>query len=243
MNKMMNWLNGLIGMKVKICGMRRPEDVLKSEESGADLIGFINIERSKRFVKISRINELLASMKNKKRAVLVIEPEDLEDATMRIKKTGIKTVQLHSLSKSQIKYLKWMDTYRKDGFDDELKVIRVIGISEEGITEGKAGEIKEFAEVSDAMLFDYEVKGKSGGTGKQIPLDIAVKAVKTAKGVNHGIKIFLAGGMNVERLKNEKKILDNLFDYVDVNSGVEDFPGVKNPDKIQNLCEQIMIEN
>lgn len=229
-------------MKVKICGITRPEDVTKSE-SCADLVGFINIERSKRFLKINQINELLASMKNRKMAVLVIEPEDLEDAIMRIKKTGIKTVQLHSLSRSQIRYLKWIDSYKKHGFDDELQVIRAVGISDEGITENKAREIKRFAEVCDAILLDYEVKGKSGGTGKQIPLDIAVKAAETAKNAKSTVKIFLAGGMNAKRLKNEKNVLDNIFDYVDVNSGVEDLPGIKNPDKIEYLCELVTMEN
>ena len=47
-------------MKVKICGITRYEDVSKCEELGANLIGFINIERSKRHVNIKEIIKLVS---------------------------------------------------------------------------------------------------------------------------------------------------------------------------------------
>jgi len=48
--------------------------------------------------------------------------------------------------------------------------------------------------------------------------------------------------MNTERMKNEGKMLKKIFDYVDVNSGVEDLPGVKNELKISEFmktCNQV----
>ena len=227
-------------MKIKICGMTRPEDVMKSEKSCVDLIGFINIERSKRFMEINEIKDLVSNLRDKFRAVLVIEPENPEEAIMKSKKTDIKTLQLYSLSKAEIKYLKWIDSYRKNAHELDLEIIRAIGISPELDANEKDAKIKEiegFAMVCDALLFDYEVKGKSGGTGKQLPLNIVIEAAKAAKNVNNNIKIFIAGGMNSERIKNNIEILNKVFDYVDVNSGVEDAPGIKNPDKIEDLCE------
>ncbi len=227
-------------MKIKICGMTRPEDVMKSEKSCVDLIGFINIERSKRFMEINEIKDLVSNLRDKFKAVLVIEPENPEEAIMKSKKTDIKTLQLHSLSKAEIKYLKWIDSYRKNAHERDLEIIRAVGISpglDANERDAKMEEIKGFAMVCDALLFDYEVKGKSGGTGKQLPLDIVTEAAKAAKDVNNNIKIFIAGGMNAERIKNNRKMLNKVFDYVDVNSGVEDAPGIKNPDKIEDLCE------
>ncbi len=110
--------------------------------------------------------------------------------------------------------------------DDELK-----------FSNSKIKEIEKFAKICDALLFDYQVKGKSGGTGIQIPINMVLEAVKIAKNVNNNIKIFLAGGINSERIKNDKELLENVLDYVDVNSGVEDRPGIKNPELVDELME------
>jgi phosphoribosylanthranilate isomerase len=231
-------------MKVKICGITRFEDVSKCEESGANLIGFINIKRSKRFVTLQEIRTLVSSMKDKNRAVLVLEPDNLEEVVMKMKKTGIRIVQLHSLSSNEIKYLKWIEGFQRTPLERNIIVIRAIGLSNDSIemnefkfSSSKIREIENFAKICDALLFDYEVKGKSGGTGLQIPTDMVLKAVKIAKNVNHDIKIFLAGGINSERIKNNKKLLENVLDYFDVNSGVEDRPGIKNPELVDELME------
>jgi phosphoribosylanthranilate isomerase len=231
-------------MKIKICGITRFEDVSKCEESGANLIGFINIKRSKRFVTLTEIRTLVSSMKDKNRAVLVLEPDNPEEVVMKMKKTGIRIVQLHSLSNNEIKYLKWIEGFQRTPLERNITIIRAIGISNDSIeinelkfSSSKIKEIENFAKICDALLFDYEVKGKSGGTGLQIPTHMVLEAVKIAKNVNHDIKIFLAGGINSERIKNDKELLENVLDYFDVNSGVEDRPGIKNPELVDELME------
>jgi phosphoribosylanthranilate isomerase len=104
-------------------------------------------------------------------------------------------------------------------------------------SQSKKLEIEGFAQTCDGILFDYQVDGKSGGTGRQIPLNIALKAVKIAKNANHNIEIFLAGGINIEIIQKRKEILEKAIDYVDVNSGVEDAPGIKNPNSVDELLE------
>jgi len=215
-------------MKIKICGIRNKVDLEACEKEGADLIGFINIERSKRMVKIDQIKDLTSSMKDKNKAVLVIEPSNMVDAKERIKKSGLKNIQLHSLSPDEIREIKTNNSH--------LTVIRAIGISEV-INPDKKQEIKDFADVCDYLLLDYEIQGKTGGTGRQIPTDTAIEAALIAKSHNKDIELFLAGGMNIERIKNEGKKLAKIFTYFDVNSGVEDEPGVKNTDKINELMK------
>jgi phosphoribosylanthranilate isomerase len=234
-------------MKVKICGITRSEDVSQCEESGANFLGFINIKRSKRNVDIPKIKELVSTMKNKKKAVLVLEPNNIEEVIYKMKKTGIRTIQLHSLSPSEIKYLNWIEGFQRTPFEENIMIIRTVGISEDSVdlmnkneirfSKEKIEEIEDFAKTCDAILFDYQVKGKSGGTGKQIPLKLVLEAVKTAKKSNNNLKIFLAGGINSEHIRNEKKVLEMILDYVDVNSGVEDEPGIKNHDRVDKLME------
>lgn len=242
-------------MNIKICGIRRKEDLSTCLKAGADLIGFINIKRSKRRVKIEDIKDLTSFINDKKKAVLVIEPKNMADAKERIDKTGLKNIQLHSLSACEIDRLKKdyqltsateeNQQIRKEHPKDkqliednngDLTVTRAIGLSKVMYPE-KIKEIQDFASVCDYLLFDYEINGKTGGTGRQIPLKTAIEAAKIAKNGNPDLKLFLAGGMEKKRIKEEFETIEKFFDYVDVNSGVEDEPGVKNTNKINELMK------
>lgn len=220
-------------MKVKICGITRVEDVMICEENNADLIGFINIKRSKRFVEINEINQLTSKLNNREKAVLVIEPENLEEAEVIQKKSNINIFQLHSLSSDDINRLK-----ESESIQMQLKIIRAVGIPER-ITARKKVEIEDFAKVCDFLLFDYEDYGKIGGTGKQIPIKLIIEAAELAKNANDNIKLFLAGGLDLKRIQTEGKQIERIFDFIDVNSGVEDSPGLKNDNKIREIIELI----
>lgn len=215
-------------MEFKICGITQPEDVRTCENEGSAFIGFINIKRSKRFLDIEKIRELVDSLENKENAVLVIEPDTVEEAIGSVEKSGVKNVQLHSLLAEDMDKLK------------EINVIKAIGIPEK-IDESKKEEIESFAKVCKYLIFDSMIRGKSGGTGKQIPLEVAAEAAKIAKKGNENIKLFLAGGINAQRIKNEGNLIKENFDYVDVNSGVEDSPGIKNRDKIVEFVENCKV--
>ena len=215
-------------MEFKICGITRLEDIIACEKFDPSFIGFINIKRSKRFIDIEQVKELKDSMKEPEKAVLVIEPENVEELLESVEKSGIDTVQLHSLCAEEMA-----------GIDD-IKIIKAIGIPEK-IDNLKKEEIEEFAKVCKYLLFDFEISGKSGGTGKQIPLEIAVEAARIAKGGNNDIKLFLAGGINAEKIKDEGKLIKCIFDYVDVNSGAEDSPGIKNAEKISEFVKNCRV--
>jgi phosphoribosylanthranilate isomerase len=214
-------------MQIKICGITRKEDIRACENYDADLIGLINIKRSPRYMGIEKIRELSGFMNDKRSAVLVLEPKTVAEIEEKVKKSGIKTLQLHSLSSNDIVYIK--GKY-------ELRIIKAIGIQEK-MDKDKEEEIKNFAKVSDFLLFDYEFLGKNGGTGKQISLEIALNAAKIARKSNPDIEIILAGGMNKERITREGRIINEYFGFVDVNSGVEDSPGIKNAQKISQFIE------
>lgn len=243
-------------MKIKICGIRQKKDISTCEMAGADLIGFINIKRSKRMVEIEDIKDLTSLMKDKTKAVLVIEPKNMADAKERIDKTGLKNIQLHSLSADEInrlkKYYQLNNTTKEnqqiredhliEDNNGDLTVTRALGLSEV-MYPGKIKEIQDFASVCDYILFDYEVKGKTGGTGRCIPTKTAIKAAKIAKNSNPNLKLFLAGGMDQKRIEAESETLEKFFDFVDVNSGVEDEPGVKNAAKIMELMKINELKN
>lgn len=211
-------------MKVKICGIKRSSDLKSLEKFDPNFIGFINIKRSKRFVDISKIKELMDKIENPRKAVLVLEPETAEEVVEKANECNIKNVQLHSLSANEIAKI------------NDINIIRAIGIPEK-IDDEKKEEIEEFSKVCNYLLFDSMISGKSGGTGKQIPFKISIEAAQIAKRNNKNIKLILAGGMNTQRMEDEGKIIKENFDYVDANSGVEDSPGIKNILKISEFME------
>lgn len=233
-------------MKIKVCGITRSEDLNRCEESGADLMGFINVDRSKRNLSLKEIKNLISGMKNKEKAVMVLEPADIEEVVMKMKKTGVRNIQLHSLTPNQIKYLRWIENYERNPFEAHLKIFRAVGLSEDSteikdcetvLKPEKKREIEEFALCCDALVLDYQIMGKSGGTGRQIPMKLALEAVETAKNADKNVEIFLAGGINTAIIKNRREVLEKVFDYVDVNSGVEDAPGIKNSEQLEELLE------
>jgi phosphoribosylanthranilate isomerase len=184
-------------MNIKICGIHRKKDLSTCVKAGADLIGFINIKRSKRMVEIEDIKDLTSFMKDKTKAVLVIEPKNMADAKERIDKTGLKNIQLHSLTACEIDRLKkYYQLNRATGENQQIKeehviednngdltVTRALGLSEVMYPE-KIKEIQDFAKICDYILFDYEVKGKTGGTGRCMPIKTAIEAAKIAKDRN-----------------------------------------------------------
>jgi len=215
-------------MKTKICGITREEDIKVCQEQSVDLIGFINIKRSPRFISLDKICDLISKIKNKNKIVLVMETEDIKEVQNVLKETGINIVQFHSLNNDEIRKFKEINP--------KIKIIKVIGIPET-IGRQKINEIKSYTELSDFLLFDSEIQGKTGGTGNQIPLKLAVKAAEIARKKDHGTKLILAGGIDSQRMKSESEILNRYFDYVDVNSGVEKKPGIKDENKINEFMQ------
>lgn len=227
-------------LMVKICGITGESDVKYVEIQGVDYIGFINVKRSPRFQEINIIKDLVDLLNDKTKAVLVLEPKNVLEAFDKIKSLEIFNIQLHSLDTSELKDLKnKINSLISNNSDNKelfskINIIRAIGLSDI-IDESKKHEIESFSEVCDGLLFDYQINGKSGGTGKQIPLEMSIKASIIAKNTNSNIKIFLAGGMDIARIQTEGELISHFFDVVDFNSSLEDAPGIKNKDKIKKL--------
>lgn len=233
-------------LMVKICGITRETDLKCAESQGSDYIGFINVKRSLRFQTIDQIMGLMAVLNDKKKAVLVLEPENASEAWNKIIKSGIINIQLHSLNLNELNNLKGkINAFNAKGDNSEyggpysklsskINIIRAIGLSDK-INDSKKLEIQLFSKICDGLLFDYQIKGIIGGTGKQIPLDLVIKASKISRSANKDIKVFLAGGMDIGRMKSEGKIISEYFDVIDFNSSLEDSPGIKNKDKIKDL--------
>lgn len=201
-------------MKIKLCGLRRPQDIGYINEFKPDYAGFILSAGFKRSVGEEKFREIEAALdKNIKRAgVFVNEPIESVIGKFADK---LDVIQLHG--DEDIHYIQKLKENVKC---DIWKAVRAKAPT----------DIKNAMELNaDMLLLDAFVPDSYGGTGKTIDPDI----IKNA-----GIKqdFFLAGGLNC---KNIKEIINQIHPYgVDISSGTET-DGVKDREKIKMITEII----
>ena len=221
-------------IKVKVCGITNENEMKKIEELKVDKIGFINIERSKRNVSIDEVEYLSNKLTDKRIGTLVLEPNDAYTTLMKVDKTQLFNIQLHSLNISEIRYIQWLNQYHNF---NHINITKVIGLQDK-INNEKIKEIEKYCLYSDNILLDYIKDGLTGGTNKQIPIDTAIKASRIVKTKCRKTEVTLAGGLNFEYLESIQDKL-HYFDRIDLNSGVEDKPGRKNISQIKKILKLI----
>ncbi len=200
-------------VQVKICGIRRKEDVDYVNTFQPDYMGFIFAGSSRRYVNGFEAEQLakIASPYVKKVGVFVDEQPAVIDNLVR--NVPLDVVQLH-------------------GDEDEKTVQEIKRLT--GVPVWKAVRVKTAQDImrwrdssADMLLFDTYVENNAGGTGKVFNWDL-LKNVKR--------KFILAGGLNI---KNVARAIRTCKPYgVDISSGVEtDF--VKDKEKIRNIMMTI----
>ena len=201
---------------VKICGITREVDLQSVVDNGAAAVGFIGYPKSPRYVSPERVGELLKNVDAAElRKVLVVVNASLEEINAYLA-VGIDTVQLHGSEDAdfaaQIDVTVW-------------KALRL----------KSSDEIEQFANFPCEMfVIDSFVKDSAipGGTGHVADWNLARSfAVKASS------PILLAGGI---RQENALEALREVKPYgLDLSSGVEESPGIKVPQKIDELFNSL----
>ena len=113
-----------------------------------------------------------------------------------------------------------------------ITVVKAFRLSEDDNIEWK---IREYMDVVDMFLFDTEGAGY-GGTGKKFNWD-------KLKGLNIRKPFFLSGGIQPDDVENleafsKESVATNLF-AIDINSKFEEYPGMKNIEKVKLFTEKV----
>ena len=202
-------------IKVKICGLKKKEDVEFLNNFPVDYMGFIMYPKSPRYVN-NELKELLSLVKKAKKVVVFVNPsyEEVKNAL----DLGADFIQLHGEETPEFG--------EKIGFK---KIIKAFRVKENRI------DFKElsFWKNAYAILLDTYVKGILGGTGKTFNWDIAKRIVSS------GYKVFLAGGIDPDNVLNAIKEVSPYA--IDIASGVELYPGKKDPEKINRLFNSLKL--
>jgi len=203
-------------MKVKICGITRKEDAIICEKLGIDYLGFNFYSGSKRFIKPESAKFIISELKKIKTIGVFVE-NDLDSIKKIVEFCGLDGIQIHS-EQSPV-------------FCNKIKreFPGLIIIQAFRIKSSIPENINDFD--ADYFIFDSFDERQFGGTGKIFDWKILDKAGEILK------KTFIAGGVNPD---NVEKIvfLTNIYG-IDVASGVEISPGIKDKNKIKCLLSKI----
>ncbi len=200
-------------MKIKICGLKRNEDIEYVNEALPDYIGFV-FSKSRRHVTLQQAYDLKRDLNSRIKSVgvFVNEPQDM---IAELAKNGIiDLAQLHGNEDNV--YISKL----REKTDGKVKIIKAISIS----NEFSIDQINEID--ADFFLLD----NGSGGTGKAFDYSLIKNKVND--------RIFLAGGINAGNIKNAVSL--NPY-CIDVSSGAES-DGIKDREKIIKLVRSIRDE-
>ena len=201
--------------KIKICGITDLADARYASGAMVNYLGFIFYDKSPRYIDPAEVGAIINWIEGpEKVGVFVNQP--LDDVNRVAKESGLDLVQLHG--NETLEYCQLI----------EKPVIKAIHITPDyNIKELKASVLL-YSEVVDFLLFDSKIGNQWGGTGKTFDRNI----LKEITGDN---PFFLSGGLNSE---NIKEAIETVQPYaLDVSSGVEEKPGVKDYKKIEALME------
>ena len=201
-------------VRIKICGITNLEDALVAIEQGVDSLGFILAESPRQVSPdlVKRIVENLPPFVNK---VGVFVDEELAKVKEIASYCGLDTVQLHgSESPEYCQKLAKLTVVKAFRIKDKLPWV----------------ELKDYAEVVTAYLLDTYVAGQAGGTGETFNWNLAEQAKEAGP-------IILAGGLKPENI--DQAICEVAPYGVDVSSGIEAEPGVKDHDKLVELVDKV----
>jgi phosphoribosylanthranilate isomerase len=201
---------------VKVCGMRDRDNIRMVASFLPDYMGFIFYPESPRFV--GNDFTVPEDLPHSIRKVGVFVNESSDNILVKARHAGLDAIQLHGNESAEE-----CNALRSAGFT----VIKVFSIGEHfdfSVT-------KSYAPSVDFFLFD--TKGRYyGGNANTFDWDIL-------KRYDQEVPFFLSGGISPENVECVKPLRDMNLYALDVNSGVEDMPGVKSPDKLKSLFSRL----
>jgi phosphoribosylanthranilate isomerase len=206
-------------VRVKICGITRKEDLDAAVAAGADAVGFVvGVASSPRNIALEKAEKLIRQVPPFVKSVLVTVPRGIDDFEM-YEKLNPDAIQIHgeNLHTAASVRLKIPNT-------------RLIGAVNAKLANA-LDVVSKLAKILDAVLLDSFANGRYGGTGIVHDWELS----KRVKQAIHPKPLILAGGLTPENVAEAVRTVEPYA--VDVASGVERQPGIKDHKKISNFIK------
>lgn len=204
-----------MGVEVKFCGLTRAEDAAYAASLGAAYVGVIFAESPRR-VRPEAATTILEPARGCARAVGVFGPSDATIVADVAREAALDVVQLHGDPTRE-----FLSEVRR-GFGGEVwAVVRVTGAE-------LPRETQALLRAADAVVLDTKVSGTLGGSGVSFDWNAVARALAPLRG---SARIVLAGGLNDRNVARAARVI--APDVVDVSSGVESAPGIKDHERMR----------
>ena len=201
-------------VRVKICGITRKEDLDAAAAAGADAVGFVmGVASSPRNIALEKAEKLIRQVPPFVKSVLVTVPRGIDEFET-YEKLNPDVIQIHgeNLHAAASARLKIPNTPLIGAVNAHLA--------------NALDVVSRASKLFDAVLLDSFVDGRYGGTGIVHDWELS----KRVKQVIHPKLLILAGGLNPENVAEAVRTVEPYA--VDVSSGVERQPGIKDHKKI-----------
>jgi phosphoribosylanthranilate isomerase len=200
---------------VKICGLSTPETLDVALDAGADMVGFVFFPPSPRHLEFEAARTLGRRVRGRAQKVALTVDADEAFLAAAIQALQPDILQLHGAeSIGHIQAVRQMFG---------LPVMKALPIA----VKDDLGRIVPYASVADRLLFDARAPREAtrpGGLGNAFDWHLLA-------GVDPGVPYMLSGGLDAGNVGEALRI--TRASGVDVSSGVERTPGIKDPDKIR----------
>jgi phosphoribosylanthranilate isomerase len=194
-------------IRVKVCGIQREEDALLAAELGAWAIGFIFWPASARYIAPERAAKIVKALPLSVTPIGVFVDQSEGEVRAVADAVKVGAVQLHGNEPPE-SYEGW-----------PYPVIKSVAVSERFDPRAV-----DHVPASATVLLDAHDPVRHGGTGRTIDWTVAAQAARSRP-------IILSGGLGAG---NVRSAVDTVHPHaVDVSSGVEASPGVKDPEKLR----------
>ena len=202
--------------RVKICGITRKEDAQLVVDAGADAIGLVFYEKSPRHVSNAQAAEISRMIPAFVSRVALFKDADEQTIRSVLADVEIDLIQFHGSET-----IEFCEQFKRP-------YIKALGLKgAEHDTDFLTSSVETFKSAK-AILLDGHAPGEAGGTGDSFDWSSIAKIDK---------HLVLAGGLTPENVKQAIEIVHPFA--VDVSSGVESAPGIKDKDKITAFMAQV----
>lgn len=208
------------GIQIKICGLTTPADAALADAGGADYLGFVLHPKSPRFVSLSQYRSMEAKLPERPKVAVVVEPQ--AGALTAMSEAGFERFQVHFRHDIPLKVIEaWSQEVGIDRLWLAPKLPPAIGVPDAGL---------KLAQCILLDTFDETLFGGTGRTGDWPKFRLHRQ--------EHPDKTWiLSGGLTPENVG--AAIAGTGARFVDVSSGVESSPGVKDHGRLAEFFSAV----
>ena len=210
-----------MSVEIKFCGLTRSDDTAHAVSLGAAFVGVI-FAPSPRRIEPPAATTVLVPARGRANTVGVFGPDPIEAIATVAAQVPLDVVQLHGDPTPGL-----VERIRPFFSGEVWAVIRVAGST-------LPPETTALLSVADAVVLDAKVTGQLGGTGRAFDWEGVARTLDRQR---VRARVVLAGGLNPDNVAHAIRVV--APDVVDVSSGVEASPGIKDHARMRAFTDAI----